>query len=97
MNDADALTPEGIWIGGASGDQADAEAATDRVNLVGDAQYGTRNGLRQRSSGIRGPIMLFDSCRHGGELAANLSIDSAHDALKFRKFSNDLADKVRFA
>jgi len=97
LNNADALAPESIGIGGTCWHEPDTETPADGIQLVGNRQKRTGNRFRECASGMGRPVVFLDGGRDITFFLENVGIDPAHDALKLRKLPHHLADEVCLA
>ncbi|CDN41610.1 hypothetical protein BN871_AI_01210 [Paenibacillus sp. P22] len=97
LDDAGCLTAQGVRILRACRNDSDREAADDRVDLVRQADDGSRQGSRSQVAGEAGLVMLIDSPGHFFALAGFAGIVFAHDALQLGELVHHLSHEVEFA
>ena len=93
-DDAQRTATQGIGVGGAGGDHAQAEAAHQGVGLVGHGQQGTAQAGGHGAVGTGGQILFAQGLGHHRALALAPGVDAAHDALQGVEFAHHAGHQV---
>ena len=97
VDDAQGLAAQGVGVGGAGGQQADAETAADGVDLVGDAHQGAAVAGGQVAAGGHRQVVFVNALADFGILAGQAGVLPAHDSLEIGELVNHAAFQVRLA
>ena len=88
---------QGEGIGGAGGQQANAEEATEGVEPIGQGHDSAGLGGGQCVACALGEVVLTDRNGHGFRFATGAGIFFAHDPLQFGELEHHLGDEIRLA
>ena len=88
---------QGEGVGGALGDEAEAEVAGQGVELVGQGDDDAGRRLRQVVAGTPGQVVLVDGRGHRRVLPLQSGVLPTHDALQLREFVDHGRGQVSLA